>query len=87
MVACQNESYGLWFGCEKCSSADRYFSSHCTKVLTAAFKPREACLRLPSQTGDSSKFEEKSSHQSLWHFFKCEQVLSGGTVQGREIGQ
>lgn len=27
------------------------------------------------------EFEEKSSHQSLWHFFKCEQILSGGTVQ------
>lgn len=27
------------------------------------------------------EFEEKSRHQSLWHFFKCEQILSGGTVR------
>lgn len=51
-----------------------YFSSHCS------FQAHRG-LHLPPSNRRLYEFKEKSSHQSLWHFFKCEQILSGGTVE------
>lgn len=41
--------------------------------------PRKSAFALSNRR--LLEFEEKSSHRSLWHFFRCEQILSGGTVQ------